>query len=83
MTPFLAAFVVFCLVMAGMAIGVILGDRRIKGSCGGLASFRTPDGQPMCECGARSGEACGADDGQRFSPAEGVDRRQPEPTAAA
>ena len=36
MSTFLISFVVFTLVMIGMAIGVILNNREIKGSCGGL-----------------------------------------------
>lgn len=36
MNLFLITFSVFVLVMIGMAIGVIVNDRAIKGSCGGL-----------------------------------------------
>ncbi len=66
MNLFLASFVVFCVVMAGMAIGVIVSDRRITGSCGGLANMKADDGEPMCECGARAGDPCGADPDRRF-----------------
>ena len=66
---FLAALVVFALVMAGMAVGVILGRRRITGSCGGLANLQAAEGEPMCECGARPGDACGAGREGRFNPA--------------
>ena len=68
MTLFLSALVVFALVMAGMAVGVILGNRRITGSCGGLANLQAADGEPMCECGARPGDACGAGREERFDP---------------
>ncbi len=69
MTLFLSALVVFALVMAGMAVGVILGNRRITGSCGGLANLQAGDGEPMCECGVRPGQSCGADPERRFESA--------------
>lgn len=36
MNLFLISFAVFLLVMIGMAVGVIVSNRAIKGSCGGL-----------------------------------------------
>jgi len=36
MDLFLVTFSVFVIVMMGMAIGVIVSNRAIKGSCGGL-----------------------------------------------
>ncbi|HJP32058.1 MAG: (Na+)-NQR maturation NqrM [Candidatus Latescibacteria bacterium] len=66
MSLFVAAFVGFCVVMTGMAVGVIVSNRRITGSCGGLANMKTEDGEPMCECGARAGESCGNDPERRF-----------------
>ncbi len=38
MTTFILAAVIFGLVIAGMAVGVIFQDKPIKGSCGGLAN---------------------------------------------
>ena len=64
-TIFIAALVAFGLVMGGMAIGVIVSDRRIAGSCGGLANMQDSFGEPMCECGAKPGESCGQDDDGR------------------
>lgn len=55
---YVVAFFVFALVIAGMAVGVIFGDRRIKGSCGGLSSMSDEVGEPLCECGLKPGE-CG------------------------
>ncbi|MEC9379414.1 MAG: (Na+)-NQR maturation NqrM, partial [Candidatus Latescibacterota bacterium] len=40
-----------------MAIGVIVSNRRIAGSCGGLANMQDRFGEPMCECGAKPGES--------------------------
>jgi len=61
MNELLAAFVVFGLVIVGMAVGVIFSNRQIKGSCGGLNTMSDQFGQPMCECGAKPG-ACDASD---------------------
>lgn len=36
MNLFLATFSIFVLVMIAMAVGVIVNNRSIKGSCGGL-----------------------------------------------
>jgi len=38
MTTFILAAIIFGLVIAGMAVGVIFQDKPIKGSCGGLAN---------------------------------------------
>ena len=57
----LPAFLVFALVMVGMAVGVIFSNRRLKGSCGGLGSMRDEFGQPLCECGSLPG-TCGTVD---------------------
>ena len=46
---FLLAGIVFALVMAGMAIGVIISNRRIKGSCGGLANMKDSKGHTVCD----------------------------------
>ena len=43
------AATVFATAMAGMAIGVILSNRRLKGSCGGLANLRDSTGNTLCE----------------------------------
>lgn len=39
MTLFLVSVLVFGLVIAGMAIGVIMGRQPIKGSCGGMGAL--------------------------------------------
>lgn len=38
MTTLILSFVLLALIMAGMAIGVILGGKPIKGSCGGVGA---------------------------------------------
>lgn len=45
----LLAFVLLCIVMLGMAVGVIFSGRRIKGSCGGLNAIGDADQCLVCK----------------------------------
>ena len=45
---FLPALFVFLLVVTGMAIGVIVSNRRITGSCGGLSAIPGADRCNIC-----------------------------------
>lgn len=57
------ATAVFGLAMAGLSVGVIFSDRRLRGSCGG-DSVLGPDGNPL-SCGAcpkKAAEVCPSDD---------------------
>ncbi len=49
MSVYLLTFAVFAVALAGMAIGVMLSGRRIKGSCGGLSAYKDRDGNSVCE----------------------------------
>lgn len=56
----LASGAVFLIAFAGMAAGVIFSNRRLKGSCGGLAGMRDEDGGVQCEsCGTPSPDCSG------------------------
>ncbi|MEX0703705.1 MAG: (Na+)-NQR maturation NqrM [Planctomycetales bacterium] len=70
-TYFLAALIVFALVMAAMAIGVILRGRRLRGSCGGLANLRDEHGDVQCfACGTPKEDCAGVENGQARAAAE-------------
>lgn len=43
-----AAIVVFLVLMAAMAVGVIFSNKPIKGSCGGLNALGMKDGCEIC-----------------------------------
>lgn len=60
MSTFIATFVVLALVMTIMAVGVMFGSRRLRGSCGGVANAD-------CSCSITERRAC-----QRKSAAQGV-----------
>jgi hypothetical protein len=48
MTTFLFAFVLLLLITLGMALGVIVANKRIKGSCGGLNAIGDADKCLVC-----------------------------------
>ena len=48
MTTFLFTFGVLILVMLGMALGVIIQNKPIKGSCGGMASLGVDTACDIC-----------------------------------
>lgn len=61
MKLFLIALAVFAIAMTGMAVGVLLGRRALRGSCGGLANLRDEHGQVMCEICTTPSETCSGD----------------------
>lgn len=50
MQTFLATALIFGLVMAAMAVGVIFSDRRLRGSCGGTGQ--------NCHCNEETRRDC-------------------------
>jgi len=48
MKTFLAVLVLMVLALLGMGIGVLLGGKRLKGSCGGLSAVTNEDGEKVC-----------------------------------
>ncbi|MEM7358907.1 MAG: (Na+)-NQR maturation NqrM [Pseudomonadota bacterium] len=50
MSTFIISFAIFSLVMVAMAVGVIVNNRAIKGSCGGLNDIDGLEGAcDICE----------------------------------
>lgn len=49
MNMILITVCVFAVAFAGMAIGVIISNRSIKGSCGGIANLMGESGCDICE----------------------------------
>lgn len=49
MNTFLAIFVLMSLALVGMSVGVLMGGKRLRGSCGGLSAATTNDeGEKVC-----------------------------------
>ncbi|MFC6635574.1 (Na+)-NQR maturation NqrM [Microbulbifer taiwanensis] len=48
MTVFIFAFVVMLLVVTGMALGAIVQNKPLKGSCGGLNTLGLKEGCEIC-----------------------------------
>jgi hypothetical protein len=69
---FLLALVVFVVIVAVMAVGVIFGRPPIKGSCGGLGAIGIDQ-----EC-----EICGGDPQRCDSSSDAVPVRQYDPNSA-
>ena len=58
LTVVLITILVFALSIAGLAIGVIVSNRRLKGSCGGLANLKDSSGQTMCDACTNPSPEC-------------------------
>jgi diguanylate cyclase (GGDEF)-like protein len=52
---------VFAVAIVGMAIGVILSNRRLRGSCGGLANLRDSQGNTLCDACSHPSPDCRAE----------------------
>lgn len=61
MKLFLISAIVFALAILGMAIGVIISNRRLRGSCGGLAGRKDKEGRTVCDVCSTPSKDC---DGQ-------------------
>ena len=57
-TTILITLAVFIIALTGMAIGVILSNRCLKGSCGGLANMRDSEGRSICEACTNPSPEC-------------------------
>lgn len=68
MKIFLITLVVFVLAVALMAMGVLLGNRRIKGSCGGLAGLKDGEGRSICDICTRPSPDCTGENARTDKP---------------
>lgn len=60
MTTFLITAGIFAIAILGMAVGVILSNRRLRGSCGGIAGRTDSEGNTACQlCSSPSPECTG------------------------
>ncbi|TWT90233.1 hypothetical protein Mal64_06170 [Pseudobythopirellula maris] len=55
---FLIVLAIFGVAFAGMAIGVIVSNRRIKGTCGGLNNFKDGSGNSVCDACTTPSPSC-------------------------
>jgi hypothetical protein len=66
LTVFLLALLIFALAILGMSVGVLFSNRRLKGTCGGLAGLKDEQGQTLCEaCTNPSDECAGLESAQK------------------
>ena len=70
MNTFLITLAVFLVALMGMAVGVIVSNRRIKGSCGGLAGFKNKEGNSICEACTNPSPSCRGNPEERAPAAE-------------
>ncbi len=58
MQVFVLTVAVFAVAFVGMAVGVIFSNRRIRGSCGGLANLEGKYGKMACADCPSGGQNC-------------------------
>ena len=59
-TLIVLSILIFALALVGMAIGVILSNRCLRGSCGGMAGRQDAADNPRCDFCADSSPDCTA-----------------------
>jgi hypothetical protein len=70
MMVFLVTTIIFLIAVGGMSVGVIISNRRIQGSCGGLANMKDSDGKTMCEVCVDPAPDCSGDPALENCPPE-------------
>lgn len=61
MMVFVVTTGIFLIAVGAMSVGVIISNRRIQGSCGGLANMKDSDGKTMCEVCVDPAPDCSGD----------------------
>ena len=72
MSTFLLTPLVFGIFFMCLAVGVIFSNKRLKGSCGGLANMTGDDGKSMCEICPNNESSCESKLSSDDSPAPSV-----------
>ena len=72
MSTFLLTPLVFGIFFMCLAVGVIFSNKRLKGSCGGLANMTGDDGKSMCEIWPNNESNCESKLSSDDSPAPSV-----------
>ncbi|HUS38904.1 MAG TPA: FAD:protein FMN transferase [Pirellulales bacterium] len=63
----LTSIIVFAIALVGMSIGVIVSNRRLKGSCGGLAGLKDERGKTLCDACSNPSPDCAGNDATQKS----------------
>jgi thiamine biosynthesis lipoprotein len=58
---FLATAIVFGIAIVAMSIGTIVANRRLQGSCGGMAGLSDAEGKTVCDMCTRPSSECSGD----------------------
>ena len=74
----LLTIIVFAIALCGLGIGVILSNRQLKGTCGGLQGLKDASGQSMCELCKTPKEECEEFRKQIAQTATGSNNEPPE-----
>lgn len=78
MTTLLLAFGLMLTIVGAMAIGVLMGQRPIAGSCGGLAALGIDGECEICGGNPNACESVGSDAQDGLSADQFVDATKPE-----
>ncbi|MDG2389590.1 MAG: (Na+)-NQR maturation NqrM [Planctomycetaceae bacterium] len=70
MMVFVVTTGIFLIAVGAMSVGVIISNRRIQGSCGGLANIKDSDGKTMCEVCIDPAPDCSGDPAVEDCPPE-------------
>ena len=58
MISFVGALIVFAGAVIGMSIGILVSNRCLRGSCGGLSGMKDEHGNSLCESCSKPSPEC-------------------------
>ena len=62
MNTFFAVLALMSLAILGMSVGVLMGGKRLKGSCGGLSAITNEEGEKVCGICGQGVASCETND---------------------